>query len=85
MIVDWNKETVMLESTLHALLDVENWFHNHSISLKRERMYNQKGVQQILSAMVENVDYMLEVGGEMEMYYNKEQKKLVVWKDEYGF
>lgn len=80
MIVDWNKETVMREGYFQALLDVENWFHNHSISLKRERMYNQKGVQQILSAMVENVDYMLEVGEEMEMYYNKERKKLVVWR-----
>lgn len=85
MIVDWNKETVRRDGYFQALLDVKNWFHNHSISLKRERMYNQKGVQQILSAMADNADYMSEVAGEMEMYHNKEQKKLVVWRDEYGF
>lgn len=80
MIVDWSKETVRRDGYFQALLDVKNWFANHSMSLKNNRMYNQKGVQQILSAMVDNADYMYEKADEMELYFNKIQKKLVVWR-----
>lgn len=78
MIVDWNKETVRREGYFQALLDVKNWFARHSVSLKNNRMYNQNGISLILSAMADNADYMSEVAENMDMYYDKEQKKLVV-------
>lgn len=77
MMVDWNKETVRREGYFQALLDVKNWFDRHSMSLKRDRMYNQKGVRQILSAMVDDSDYMYEKADEMDLYFNRIQKKLV--------
>ena len=80
MIVDWNKETVRREGYFQALLDVKNWFDNHSMSLKRDRMYNQNGIQQILSVMADNADYMYEKGSEIDMYFSKSQKKLVAWR-----
>lgn len=80
MIVDWNKETVRRDGYFQALLDVKNWFASHSMSLKRDRLYSQKGIMQILSAMVDNSDYMYEKAEEMDLYFNKMQKKLVAWR-----
>lgn len=35
-----------------ALLDVRSFFENHSQSLKFSRLYNQKGLMQVLDALI---------------------------------
>ena len=41
MIVDWNRETVYRQGYDRALSDVRDWFDNHTMSLKRDKMYTR--------------------------------------------
>ena len=81
MIVDWNKETVRRDGYFQALLDVKNWFSKHSITLKNSKMYNQKGITLLLSALVDYSDYMFEMGEDMDLYYDIAQKKMFVLEE----
>lgn len=81
MIVDWNKETVRRDGYFQALLDVKNWFSKHSVILKNSKMYNQKGITLLLSALVDYSDYMFEMGEDMDLYYDIAQKKMFVWEE----
>ena len=81
MIVDLNKETVRRDGYFQALLDVKNWFSKHSITLKNSKMYNQKGITLLLSALVDYSDYMFEMGEDMDLYYDIAQKKMFVLEE----
>ena len=81
LIVDWNKETVRRDGYFQALLDVKNWFSKHSITLKNSKMYNQKGITLLLSALVDYSDYMFEMGEDMDLYYDIAQKKMFVLEE----
>lgn len=81
MIVDWNKETVRRDGYFQALLDVKNWFLKHSVILKNSKMYNQKGITLLLSALVDYSDYMFEMGEDMDLYYDIAQKKMFVLEE----
>lgn len=61
---------------LKALLDVKSFFETHSIALKYNRLYNQKGVMQVLNALIENRDE-LRTTGDVKLRYNTKTKEIV--------
>lgn len=60
-----------------ALLDVRSFFENHSQSLKFSRLYNQKGVMQVLDALIKNREELRETGDVENLIYNTERKEFV--------
>lgn len=61
---------------LKALLDVRSFFEGHSETLKFNRLYNQKGVMQLLDALIENRDE-LRTTGDVKLRYNPKTKEIV--------
>ena len=61
---------------LKALLDVRSFFEEHSGVLKLNRLYNQKGVMQVLNALIENRDE-LRATGDVKLRYNPKTKEIV--------
>lgn len=57
-----------------ALLDVQNFFSNHSDSLKFCKLYNQKGVMKVLSALIEHREE-LRTTGDAVLKYNMDRKE----------
>lgn len=60
-----------------ALLDVRTFFESHSQSLKFSRLYNQKGVMQVLDALIKNREELRETGDVENLIYNTERKEIV--------
>nr|DAH18447.1 MAG TPA: hypothetical protein [Caudoviricetes sp.] len=60
-----------------ALFDVRTFFESHSQSLKFSRLYNQKGVMQVLDALIENREELRETGDVANLIYNTERKEFV--------
>ena len=58
-----------------ALLDVKNWFEDHSEILKFNRLYNEKGIRNILWALLENRAELRETG-DVELYVNRKTKEI---------
>lgn len=81
MLVDWNKEVVYSMGYDRALSDVRDWFDNHTMSLKRDKMYSQNGIRMVLNALADNSERLSEDGRDLELFYNKNEKKLRVVKD----
>ena len=63
-----------------AVLDVYEWFINHSYSLKYQRLYNQKGIEMILRQLVENRQE-LRMYGDVKLLYNPKEKTMRSEKD----
>lgn len=61
---------------LKALLDVRSFFEGHSETLKLNRLYNQKGVMQLLDALIENRGE-LGTTGDVKLRYNPKTKEIV--------
>lgn len=76
MIRSFIRETVYRQGYDRALLDVKEWFDRHSMSLKRERLYSKQGIDLLLNALIENSERFSVEGDEMELYYNKNEKKM---------
>ncbi|MBR5357573.1 MAG: hypothetical protein IK121_11720 [Lachnospiraceae bacterium] len=55
-----------------ALMDVLNWFENHSITLKQNKMYNEKRIQQILKCLANNADALKDEGEDLELTVTNE-------------
>lgn len=66
---------------LKALLDVRSFFEGHSETLKLNRLYNQKGVMQLLDALIDNRDE-LRTTGDVKLRYNPKTKEIVGGGDE---
>ena len=62
MIKNFYEESLIRSGYFKALCDVKNYFERHSIVLKREKMYNQKGINALLQAMLDNLEVMQEQG-----------------------
>lgn len=58
-----------------ALLDVKNWFEDHSEILKFNRLYNEKGIRNILWALLENRAELRETG-DVKLYVNRKTKEI---------
>lgn len=74
----------MMDSYNHgyskAVLDVYEYFMNHSYSLKYQRLYNQKGIEMILRQLVENRQE-LRMYGDVKLLYNPKEKTMRSEKD----
>lgn len=81
MIRSFIRETVYRQGYDRALLDVKEWFDRHSMSLKRERLYSKQGIDLLLNALIENSERFSVEGDEMELYYNKNEKKMECVKE----
>lgn len=81
MLVDGNREVVYRQGYDRALSDVRNWFDNHTMSLKRDKMYSQNGIRMVLNALADNSERLSEDGRDLELFYNKNEKKLRAVKD----
>jgi hypothetical protein len=55
-------DTIFKQGYDKALLDVKNYFERHSIAMKQNKMYNQKGINALLQAMLDNIEIMREEG-----------------------
>lgn len=76
MIRSFIRETVYRQGYDRAPLDVKEWFDRHWMSLKRERLYSKQGIDLLLNALIENSERFSVEGDEMELYYNKNEKKM---------
>ncbi len=63
---------------IKALLDAKNWFEQHSDSLRFARMYNAKGIPQILDCMMKNHTKMMDLGEDFEIFIKREDKKITL-------
>lgn len=81
MIRSFIRETVYRQGYDRALLDVKEWFDRHSMLLKRERLYSKQGIDLLLNALIENSERFSVEGDEMELYYNKNEKKMKCMKE----
>lgn len=61
---------------LKALLDVRSFFEGHSEALKLNRLYNQKGVMQLLDALIDNRGELMATG-DVKLRYNPKTKEIV--------
>ena len=60
--MNFQEETLVSKGYFHAMLDINNWFEQHSDTLKFDKMYNKKGIHSILQAMLNNTDIMQKYG-----------------------
>lgn len=60
-----------------ALLDEENWFSEHSDSLKYHKMYNAKMIPKVLHALVDGRESLMKTG-DAEIVYNKKNETVSV-------
>lgn len=81
MIRSFIRETVYRQGYDRALLDVKEWFDRHSMLLKNERLYSKQGIGLLLNAFIENSERFSVEGDEMELYYNKNEKKMECVKE----
>jgi len=81
MIRSFIRETVYRQGYDRALLDVKEWFDRHSMLLKMERLYSKQGIDLLLNALIENSERFSVEGDEMELYYNKNEKKMKCMKE----
>ena len=58
-----------------ALLDVQEWFSSHSGDMKTYRLFNEKGVINVLDVLVKNREELRETGT-IKMILEKKTKKL---------
>ena len=56
-----------------ALIDVVNWFENHSIAMRHNKLYNRQCVEKLLNALLENRAELRETG-DVNLVWNKEKK-----------
>lgn len=63
-----------------ALLDVVNWFKNHSESLKYHKLYKLECIEKLLDALLENRAELRETG-DVELTWNKEKRVFSHAKD----
>lgn len=64
-----------------ALMDVKDWFERHSISLKQNRMYNEKGINLLLNAFLYNSEVFKEYGGFTEFVLSPDRREITLSKD----
>ena len=57
-----------------ALLDVKNYFDNHSESLKIHKMYNSKKIPILLQAFIDNREKMMLEGDMVEIIIKPDEK-----------
>ena len=57
-----------------ALLDVKNWIEKHSISLKQNKMFNEKGIIALLKAMGDNEETFEKYGDETEFTVTSDKR-----------
>ena len=67
-----------------ALLDVKNYFDEHSESLKHLKMYNSKKIPLLLQAFIDNADEMIMWGDEIELELSKDGKRVFLVQDVQG-
>ena len=63
-----------------ALLDVVNWFKNHSESLKYYKLYKRECIEKLLGALLENRAVLRETG-DVKLTWNEEKKVFSRAKD----
>ena len=63
-----------------ALLDIRNWLELHSEALKRNRLYNQKGLSMLMNAFLENRDTFRDYGQSTEFVLSNDRKKIFLDK-----
>ena len=61
-----------------AISDVKDWFSQHSTAIKYEHLYNEKGIDALLSCMEREHEYMQQIGANLELYIRKNGKKIEV-------
>lgn len=59
-----------------ALIDVENYFSNHSSQLKSCKLYNEKGIQKLLHELINRRSELRETG-DCILKYNIETKSFI--------
>lgn len=63
-----------------ALLDVVNWFKNHSETLKFYKLYKREYIEKLLDALLENRVELRETG-DVTFIWNKEKRVFLNVKD----
>lgn len=65
---------------IKALIDVKNFFEDHSEVMKRCRLNNQKGISALLKLILENHEELRETGDIENVIVYRQQNKIVIKK-----
>ena len=65
---------------IKALIDVKNFFEDHSEAMKRCHLNNQKGISALLKLILENYEELRETGDIENVIVSKQQNKIVIKK-----
>lgn len=58
-----------------ALLDVQEYIHTHTDTLKRNRCFNEKGIVSLIQCLIDNREYIRDNGtSNLELIYTKDKK-----------
>lgn len=71
--INFLKECDYRSGYMNAIFDVKDWFERHSEAVRYYRMYNKKGIEKILSVMMDNLEKMMELGGFYDLTISKEE------------
>lgn len=71
--INFLKECDYRSGYMNAISDVKEWFERHSESVRYYRMYNKKGIEKILSVMMDNSEKIMELGEFYDLTIPKEE------------
>lgn len=63
-----------------ALLDVKNFFEEHSEAMKYNKLYSHKGISAVLSALIQNHEELRETGTVDNSIVEKDKKSIIICK-----
>ena len=72
------EESIHRQGYFKALVDVKNWFDQHSETLKCNKMYNKKGISLMLNAFLNNMDTFMKYADFTEFIVNTDKTKVVL-------
>ena len=76
------EESIRKEGYTKALLDVKNWLSKHPMALKYNKLYNEKGLNALMEAFIENADTFIESGEDTQFILTNSKQKIVLDKQE---
>jgi guanylate kinase len=78
---DYYFDTGYRKGYFKALLDINNFFDNYSEMIKYHRLNNSKRIKQVLQAILEGREFMLEYGADVDFILVRDKANQHTIKD----
>ena len=75
--MNFAEESIYRQGYFKCLLDIRNWIERHSESLKRNKLFNKKGILLLLKGILENEEEFMEWGEWTEFVLKKDGSGII--------